>query len=235
MKTLVIAVASVVGAIASPAFAAYDRYGNYYDESRTYYDSRANDSRSYYDSRDQYRRGDAARVIDSQPVYAASGTREQCWNPSSRQFEDLQEARDSNRIAGTALGAIVGGVIGHQLGSGRGNDAATVGGALLGGLAGNQIERSQQDRSDLDLNNCRTVASGDNTLQGYDVTYEYNGQQYTTRMSSQPGRFLSLGNDVRADGTPFDANVSYSTPAYNDDQYGYSMPTYNNNPYGSGG
>src|SRR2546423_53737 len=31
MKILVIAVASVVGAIASPAFAAYDRYGNYYD------------------------------------------------------------------------------------------------------------------------------------------------------------------------------------------------------------
>ena len=221
MKTLVFAVASVVGAIASPAFAAYDRYGNYYDDSRT-----------YYDSRDEYRRGDAARVIDSQPVYAASGTREECWNPSQGRFEDRNATpRDSNRIAGTALGAIVGGVIGHQLGSGRGNDAATVGGALLGGLAGNQIERQRQDRDDLDLSNCRTVATGDNTLQGYDVTYEYNGQQYTTRMASQPGGFLRLGSDIREDGTPFDANVAYSTPTYD------STPTYtyDNNPYGGGG
>ena len=227
MKVLAIAVASVVGAIASPAFAAYDRYGNYYDDSRTYYDSRD----QYRDSRDEYR-GDVARVIDSQPVYAASGTKEQCWNPNSGQYEDRTEPRDSNRIAGTALGAIVGGVIGHQLGSGRGNDAATVGGALLGGLAGNQIERQRQDRTDLDLSQCRTVSNDDtNSLQGYDVTYEYQGQQYTTRMASQPGRFLRLGNDVREDGTPFDANVAYTPGTYN-----ANPPyNYNNNPYGGGG
>lgn len=220
MKVLAIAVASVVGAIASPAFAAYDRYGNYYDS----------DSRTYYDTRDEYRRGDVARVLDTTPVYAASGTHEQCWNPGSGQFEDRHESRDSNRVAGTALGAIVGGVIGHQLGSGRGNDAATVGGALLGGLAGNQIERQRQDRDDLDTSNCRTVANNDGNLQGYDVRYEYGGQQYTTRMASDPGQWLRLGSDIRADGTPFDANVAYAPGAYN------ANPPYNdnNNPYGGG-
>ena len=39
-------------------------------------------------------------------------------------------------------GAVVGGVIGHQMGGGRGRDVATVLGALGGGLAGNQIEKN---------------------------------------------------------------------------------------------
>jgi uncharacterized protein YcfJ len=203
MKMIVIAVASVVGAIASPAFAAYDRYGNYYDDSRT-----------YFDSRDEYRRGDVARVIDSTPVYTASGTREECWNPREGRYEDRSEPRDPNRIAGTALGAIVGGVIGHQIGD---NNAGTAAGAILGGIAGNQIQRQRQ-RSDLDLSQCRTVASGDDTLQGYDVRYEYRGREYVTRMASDPGQWLRPGTDIRADGTPFDANVAYNnyytTPSY---------------------
>jgi len=42
---------------------------------------------------------------------------------------------------GAVAGAIVGGVLGHQIGSGRGNDAATVAGAIGGAVAGNEIER----------------------------------------------------------------------------------------------
>jgi uncharacterized protein YcfJ len=211
MKLLVIAVASAVGALASPAFAAYDRYGN------------------YYDSRDEYRndRG-VARVIESNPVYTASDTREECWNPREGRFQDRSEARDPNRIAGTALGAIVGGVIGHQIGD---NNAGTVAGALLGGIAGNQIERRQQEQGDLDLSRCRTIASGDGPLQGYDVRYEYNGRQYVTRMSSNPGRYLRLGNDVRDDGTPFDGNVAY-TPPQSYSNYSYAQPYYDE-PYDS--
>ena len=205
MKILVIAVASVVGAIASPAFAAYDRYGNYYN-----------------DSRDAYRQeAGVARVIESNPVYAASGTREECWNPREGRFQDRSESRDPNRIAGTALGAIVGGVIGHQIGN---NNTGTAAGAILGGIAGNQIERRQQEQSDLDLSRCRTVASGDNTLQGYDVRYEYGGREYVTRTTSDPGRYLRLGNDVRDDGTPFDGNVTYSTPST--PSYSYAQPSY---------
>ena len=199
MKTLVIAVASVVGAIASPAFAAYDRYGNYYDDSRT-----------YFDSRDEYRNGDAARVIDTTPVYVASGTREQCWNPREGRFEDRSEPRDSNRIAGTALGALIGGVIGHGISDSGGGTAA---GAILGGIAGNQIERQQQ-RSDLDLSQCRTVASGDNALQGYDVRYDYRGQQYVARMDHDPGQWLRPGTDINNDGTPFNSNVAYNSTYY---------------------
>jgi outer membrane lipoprotein SlyB len=42
---------------------------------------------------------------------------------------------------GTVGGAVVGGIVGHQIGSGSGNAVATVLGAVGGGLAGNAIEK----------------------------------------------------------------------------------------------
>src|SRR5207237_10751890 len=125
---------------------------------------------------------------------ARPGRRPEARNPARGRSHDRSEARDPNRIAGPALAAIVGGVIGHQIGD---NNAGTAAGAILGGIAGNQIERRQQEQSDLDLSRCRTVASGDNALQGYDVRYEYGGREYVTRTTSDPGRYLRLGNDVR--------------------------------------
>ncbi|MFS8085783.1 MAG: glycine zipper 2TM domain-containing protein [Acidobacteriota bacterium] len=46
---------------------------------------------------------------------------------------------DSNVAAGTILGGIVGGVLCHQIGSGRGNDVATVAGAIGGAVVGHEI------------------------------------------------------------------------------------------------
>lgn len=43
---------------------------------------------------------------------------------------------------GTVAGAAVGGLIGNQVGSGRGRTAATVAGAAGGALAGNQMEKN---------------------------------------------------------------------------------------------
>jgi outer membrane lipoprotein SlyB len=42
---------------------------------------------------------------------------------------------------GAIGGAIAGGVLGHQVGSGSGNTAATIGGAVLGGVVGHQVEQ----------------------------------------------------------------------------------------------
>ena len=44
---------------------------------------------------------------------------------------------------GTVVGGIAGGVIGHQIGSGRGNTAATIVGALGGAAVGNEIDKKQ--------------------------------------------------------------------------------------------
>lgn len=42
---------------------------------------------------------------------------------------------------GTAGGAVAGGIIGSQFGSGTGNTAATIGGAVVGGYIGNQLTK----------------------------------------------------------------------------------------------
>jgi outer membrane lipoprotein SlyB len=61
----------------------------------------------------------------------------------------IYRGTDSQPInAGTLLGGVAGGVIGHQIGSGRGNTAATIVGAVAGGVIGHEVEkaRSEQDR-----------------------------------------------------------------------------------------
>jgi outer membrane lipoprotein SlyB len=49
--------------------------------------------------------------------------------------------------AGMVLGGVAGGVLGHQVGSGRGNTAATVVGAAGGAYVGNEIEKNRNTRT----------------------------------------------------------------------------------------
>lgn len=49
--------------------------------------------------------------------------------------------------AGAVLGGIAGGVLGHQVGSGRGNTAATVVGAAGGAYVGNEVEKKRNTKT----------------------------------------------------------------------------------------
>lgn len=51
---------------------------------------------------------------------------------------------------GTGIGAVLGGVLGHQVGGGNGKKLATVAGVLLGGYAGNEVAH---DRNPLPFGN----------------------------------------------------------------------------------
>ena len=51
------------------------------------------------------------------------------------------DARTGMPGIGAIGGAIAGGVLGHQVGSGSGNTAATIGGAVVGGVVGHQVEQ----------------------------------------------------------------------------------------------
>jgi outer membrane lipoprotein SlyB len=48
---------------------------------------------------------------------------------------------------GAIGGAVLGGVLGNQVGSGSGRAAATVGGAVIGGVAGHKVEEAVRSRS----------------------------------------------------------------------------------------
>lgn len=65
------------------------------------------------------------------------------WQVRHRQWQPRRSGH-SNAVpsflnGGTAIGAVAGGIIGNQIGSGRGRVLATVGGALLGAIVGNGI------------------------------------------------------------------------------------------------
>lgn len=49
---------------------------------------------------------------------------------------------------GTIAGAVIGGVLGNQIGAGRGNAVATVAGAAGGAYVGHELESRQQQKSD---------------------------------------------------------------------------------------
>jgi uncharacterized protein YcfJ len=199
MKTLALTLAAAITAIAPLA------HGQAYNRDRSYTPP-PDASYSARDERDSGWRDSHARVIDSQPVYAQGGTHEECWNDDTRRYENHGGVN-----AGTVLGAIAGGVIGHQVGSGRGNDVATAAGAIGGGIAGNRIERNREDGPS-DGQRCRTVSDSNgaaNDVVAYDVRYEYRGREFTTRLNHQPGRWLAVGQDIRDDGSPLDGNVAY--------------------------
>lgn len=52
---------------------------------------------------------------------------------------------DNHRVAGTAIGAVAGGLLGHQVGGGNGKTLATVGGAVAGGYVGNKVQKNHQE------------------------------------------------------------------------------------------
>ncbi len=54
----------------------------------------------------------------------------------------VREVKGQGSGLGVVGGAVVGGILGHQMGNGRGNDLATVAGAVGGGFAGNEIEKN---------------------------------------------------------------------------------------------
>ena len=168
--------------------------------------------------------GDIARVIAATPIYESVSTpRRDCHVEQVTAYEERRSvrpgpeeyrpARESGGIGpGTVLGAIVGGVIGHQFGnSSAGRDHGTAAGAIIGGLVGNSVDRDAEagyqrasrdvvvDRVPVtrDVQRCNDVADSREQIVGYDVRYEYNGREFRTRMPYDPGPQLPVNVEVR--------------------------------------
>lgn len=88
--------------------------------------------------------------------------------------------------AGGLIGAVAGGILGHQVGGGSGKTAATAVGVLAGAVVGDKIEAGQNRQVQM-APRCVTQTIYENRAVGYNVTYEYAGRQYQTRMSYDPG------------------------------------------------
>ncbi len=137
-----------------------------------------------------------ARVLNVQPatktIQVPVSSRECREVPVTRTVVRETES-EGWKHASTAAGAIIGVVIGNQIGSGRGRDVARVGGAVIGGKAGHDIYKSTHKPETTQVTSfetrCKTVISYKSQTRddGFDVTFEQkDGQTGTVRMPTQP-------------------------------------------------
>ncbi|ULQ45805.1 glycine zipper 2TM domain-containing protein [Flagellatimonas centrodinii] len=147
-----------------------------------------------------------AQVIETRPVYQqvqVSQPRQECWQePVAYRGGNSGNYWFTDGVAGSVVGAIAGGVAGHQFGKGRGKDAATALGAIIGAGVGQRVVNSRAPRYDGNGNGyetrCRTLSNSyyEQRLDGYDVTYRYQGRTYSTRMPYDPGARLPINVHV---------------------------------------
>ena len=141
---------------------------------------------------------DTARVTHVEPTYTTvrvSTPQREC-SPRSNYRRDKQQTSYTTTIAGS----IVGGVVGNQFGGGNGKKIMTVAGALLGGSVGRDLGYQPSDYNRYDRGEACHVTNRyhqEERLDGYRVTYKYQGQTYTTHMDHDPGRRIPVEVSVR--------------------------------------
>ena len=118
--------------------------------------------------------------------------------PRRECYDDVRyvESPNPNVGAQTVLGGIIGGVIGHQIGHGHGRDFATVAGAAIGagvGYSNAQRRYSPETREEV-VQRCevRYEREYEERIDGYRVTYEYNGREYPPRLPYDPGERIKV-------------------------------------------
>lgn len=137
-----------------------------------------------------------ARVISVKPVKQTITTpRQQCRDEV---VQHTEEAKDKHQITGIAAGAVIGGLLGNQVGDGRGRDLATLAGAVAGGFGGKKVQQDVQTGKTVSSveQRCETVYDSHVKIEGYTVQYEVNGQLATVRMDYDPGQQIPINNGM---------------------------------------
>ncbi|TCV97553.1 uncharacterized protein YcfJ [Luteibacter rhizovicinus] len=139
------------------------------------------------------------RVVAVDPIReAASAPRQECHDEV---VTTRAPVKDQHQIAGTAIGAVAGGLLGNQIGGGKGRTLATVAGAVGGGYAGHEIQQNRQENNTVSSTRrrCTNVpGSTEQRVVAYDVKYEYNGVTRTVRMDHDPGDRVEIQEGVIA-------------------------------------
>jgi uncharacterized protein YcfJ len=125
-----------------------------------------------------------APVTSVRAVLATSGQR--CWV----EREQVQGQGGNANVPGALAGALIGGILGHQVGGGSGKDIATVGGVIAGAALGAQVGRDGQAATQ-DVRRCENTPGGAQPA-FWDVSYSFRGQDHRVQMASDPGRTITV-------------------------------------------
>lgn len=150
---------------------------------------------------------DYAKVTHVEPIFETlvhSVPKEQCWNERVRSRKDYRPESTTPVL----LGALIGGAIGNELGHRKRNkQVGAVVGGLLGGSIGQDIARdSRRHHNHQHTNHYETIERcevsydrhEEQSVVGYDVTYLYHGNKYTTQTDRHPGKKVKVQISVLA-------------------------------------
>jgi len=141
--------------------------------------------------------------------YASDPYRNDSYGNDPYSPQQSSYGTSTGRTVATVLGGIAGAVLGSKVGGGSGTYAATAIGSMVGGMAGRQVyenvQRNRAPRGTVRVCDPVPVQDGystsrtvnDGGVNGYDVTYEYAGRQFTTRTNYHPGDRIRVRVDVR--------------------------------------
>lgn len=144
-----------------------------------------------------------APVIEANPVYQVvevSSPQEQCWE---EQIAVDHYSRRNTSGTPVLVSTLIGGAIGNAVGHNKSNKRV---GAVLGAMLGHSIGRdimrqsSQPAYREYDtVQRCETVyrQHKEERLVGYQVTYLYNGEEYSVRTKSDPGDEIQVRVSVQ--------------------------------------
>ena len=160
---------------------------------------------------------DYAQVVDVEPIVRhvrVTTPRRECWTET--RYESVPRY-EPQRVAGPPqrgaagnmiLGGIIGAAIGNQIGSGDGRRAATVAGAIIGSAIGHDradrrnaqyYGQTSYEERPYEVERCdvRYDEEYEERIDGYRVTYLYNGREQTTRLPYDPGDRIRVRVNVR--------------------------------------
>jgi uncharacterized protein YcfJ len=139
-----------------------------------------------------YQRRSEERLYEANviSVRAVVGPPEQrCWLERER----VTQERGNANVPGAIAGALIGGILGHQIGGGHGQDLATAGGAVAGAAVGANVGRESggQNSYSQDVQHCANEPSQARP-DYWDVSYEFRGQEHRVQMTAPPGPTVTV-------------------------------------------
>ena len=116
-------------------------------------------------------------------VRAVVGTPEQrCW-------VDQEHANSNPNVPAAIAGALLGGILGHQVGGGTGKDVATIGGVVAGAAIGSRVGGGGGQTKD--VRRCEDIPA-QARAEYWDVTYTFRGLEHRVQMNAAPGRTVTV-------------------------------------------
>ena len=136
-----------------------------------------------------------ATVISAVPINETVNTPTQnCWTGYPQQVQPAPQQHD---YLGAVVGGVAVGLLGSRFGQGNGRVVGAAAGAGIGAIVGDRLDnRDSQSANAAPVQHCQQVDHLETRTTGYQVTYEYDGQRFVTRLPYNPGSQLRINVPV---------------------------------------